>query len=45
MKEHIEVVPDEEEVAIDAIPLTTKPPRIVDFKILTEGKSSYFQII
>ncbi|GJU07866.1 hypothetical protein Tco_1124296 [Tanacetum coccineum] len=45
MKEHIEVVPDKEEVAIDAIPLTTKPPRIVDFKILTEGKSSYFQII
>ncbi|GKD84553.1 hypothetical protein Tco_1355707 [Tanacetum coccineum] len=45
MKEHIEVVPDEEEVAIDAIPLATKPPSIVDFKILKEGKNSYFQII
>ncbi|GJX13207.1 putative ribonuclease H-like domain-containing protein [Tanacetum coccineum] len=45
MKEHIEVVPDEEEVAIDAIPLATKPPIIVDFKILKEGNISYFQII
>ncbi|GJT60800.1 putative ribonuclease H-like domain-containing protein [Tanacetum coccineum] len=45
MKEHIEVVPDEEEVAIDAIPLATKPPSIVDFKILKEEKISYFQII
>ncbi|GJV54177.1 hypothetical protein Tco_1449918 [Tanacetum coccineum] len=26
----IEVVPDKEEVAIDAIPLATKPPSIVD---------------
>ncbi|GJX85848.1 hypothetical protein Tco_0336622 [Tanacetum coccineum] len=28
------VVPDEEEVAIDAIPLATKPPSIVDWKIM-----------
>ncbi|GJY72518.1 hypothetical protein Tco_0476221 [Tanacetum coccineum] len=28
----IEVVPDKEEVAIDAIPLATKPPSIVDYK-------------
>ncbi|GJY13246.1 hypothetical protein Tco_0382555 [Tanacetum coccineum] len=35
----------EKEVAIDAIPLATKPPSIVDFKILKEGKISYFQII
>ncbi|GJX25636.1 hypothetical protein Tco_0231932 [Tanacetum coccineum] len=45
MKEHIKVVPGEEEVAIYAIPLATKPPSIVDFKILKEGKISYFQII
>ncbi|GJZ61473.1 hypothetical protein Tco_0617610 [Tanacetum coccineum] len=38
----MEVVPDEEEVAIDAIPLATKPPSIVDYKILKEGKISYF---
>ncbi|GJZ50028.1 hypothetical protein Tco_0604218 [Tanacetum coccineum] len=28
MKEHMNIVPDEEEVAIDAIPLATKPPCI-----------------
>ncbi|GJS87332.1 hypothetical protein Tco_0769968 [Tanacetum coccineum] len=41
----IEIVPDEEEVAIDAIPLATKPPTIVDWKIHKEGKNSYYQII
>ncbi|GJX15070.1 ribonuclease H-like domain-containing protein [Tanacetum coccineum] len=41
----MKVVPDEEEVTVDAIPLATKPPSIVDFKILKEGKISYFQII
>ncbi|GJR85051.1 hypothetical protein Tco_0209062 [Tanacetum coccineum] len=41
----MEVIPDEEEVAVDAIPLATKPPSIVDWKILKEGKITYFQII
>ncbi|GJT41453.1 hypothetical protein Tco_0941318 [Tanacetum coccineum] len=41
----MEVISDEEEVAIDAIPLATKPPTIVDWKIHKEGKNSYFQII
>ncbi|GJS00026.1 hypothetical protein Tco_0316534 [Tanacetum coccineum] len=41
----IEVIPDEEEVAVDAIPLATKPPRIVNWKIHKEGKTSYYQII
>ncbi|GKA39508.1 hypothetical protein Tco_0732059, partial [Tanacetum coccineum] len=41
----IEIVPDEEEVAIDAIPLATKPPTIVDWKIHKEGKNGYYQII
>ncbi|GJY90965.1 hypothetical protein Tco_0506161 [Tanacetum coccineum] len=40
-----EIVPDEEEVAIDAIPLATKPPTIVDWKIHKEGKKNYYQII
>ncbi|GKE28108.1 hypothetical protein Tco_1443492, partial [Tanacetum coccineum] len=44
MKEHIKVVPDEEEVAIDVIPLATKPPSIVDWKIYKEGQISYYQI-
>ncbi|GJU24576.1 hypothetical protein Tco_1163197 [Tanacetum coccineum] len=40
----MEVIPNEEEVAVDAIPLATKPPSIVDWKILKEGKISYYQI-
>ncbi|GKE10132.1 hypothetical protein Tco_1413683 [Tanacetum coccineum] len=45
MKKLIKVVPDEEEITIDSIPLTTKPPSIVDWKIAKEGKISQFQII
>ncbi|GJW28224.1 hypothetical protein Tco_0045099 [Tanacetum coccineum] len=41
----IEVVPDKEEVAIDAIPLETKLSNIVDYKIHKEGKKTYYQII
>ncbi|GJX63917.1 hypothetical protein Tco_0296817 [Tanacetum coccineum] len=36
---------DEEEVAIDVVPLATKPPTIVDWKIHKEEKKSYYQII
>ncbi|GJU75373.1 hypothetical protein Tco_1272443 [Tanacetum coccineum] len=36
IKELMEIVPDEEEVAIDAIPLATKPPTIIDWKIHKE---------
>ncbi|GJU98378.1 hypothetical protein Tco_1327649 [Tanacetum coccineum] len=41
----MKVIPDEEEVAVDAIPLATKPPSIINWKILKEGKISYYQII
>ncbi|GJW24122.1 hypothetical protein Tco_0037933 [Tanacetum coccineum] len=41
----IEVIPDEEEVEVDAIPLATNPPSIVDWNIIKEGKISYYQII
>ncbi|GJU96726.1 putative ribonuclease H-like domain-containing protein [Tanacetum coccineum] len=41
----IEVIPNEEEVAIDVVPLATKPPTIVDWKIHKEGKKSYYQIV
>ncbi|GKB33067.1 hypothetical protein Tco_0872468 [Tanacetum coccineum] len=41
LKSLMKIVPDEE-VAIDAIPLATKPPSIVDYKIIKEGKISYF---
>ncbi|GKE68081.1 hypothetical protein Tco_1526153 [Tanacetum coccineum] len=45
MKELMKIILDEEEVAIDAIPLATNPSTIVDWKILKEGKISYLQII
>ncbi|GJQ90224.1 hypothetical protein Tco_0001363 [Tanacetum coccineum] len=38
----MEIIPDEEEVAIDAIPLAVKSPRIVDWKIHKERKKSYY---
>ncbi|GJS64917.1 retrovirus-related pol polyprotein from transposon TNT 1-94 [Tanacetum coccineum] len=41
----MKVIPDEEEVAIDVVPLATKPPTIVDWKIHKEGKNGYFKII
>ncbi|GJS11618.1 putative ribonuclease H-like domain-containing protein [Tanacetum coccineum] len=45
IKELMKIIPDEEEVAINIIPLATKPPSIVDWKIVKQGKISYFQII
>ncbi|GJR74560.1 putative ribonuclease H-like domain-containing protein [Tanacetum coccineum] len=45
IKELIEIIPDEEEVAIDAIPLAVKSPSIVDWKIHTKWEKSYYQII
>ncbi|GKC63072.1 hypothetical protein Tco_1095670 [Tanacetum coccineum] len=45
MKKHMEIVVDEEEIEVDAIPLATKPPIIVDWKIIKEGKMGYFQLI
>ncbi|GJQ91411.1 hypothetical protein Tco_0002550 [Tanacetum coccineum] len=45
IKELIEIVPDELEIAIDAILLAVKSPRIVDWKIHKEGKKSYYQIV
>ncbi|GJZ97180.1 hypothetical protein Tco_0669633 [Tanacetum coccineum] len=41
----MEVIPDEEEVAINVVPLATKSPKIVDWKIHKEGKKSYYQIV
>ncbi|GJV33380.1 hypothetical protein Tco_1393780 [Tanacetum coccineum] len=45
LKELMEVISDEEGIATDAIPLSTKPPSIVDYKIIKEGKISIYQII
>ncbi|GJZ14161.1 putative ribonuclease H-like domain-containing protein [Tanacetum coccineum] len=45
MKNLMVIIPDKEEVAVDAIPLATKPLIIVEWKIIKEGKIGYFQII
>ncbi|GJR69595.1 hypothetical protein Tco_0015660 [Tanacetum coccineum] len=39
------VLDDGDDVTIDATPLSTKSPTIVDYKIYKEGKKSYYQII
>ncbi|GJY97755.1 hypothetical protein Tco_0514665 [Tanacetum coccineum] len=44
MKKHMEIVQDEE-IAIDAILLATKPPMIVEYNIVKEGKIGHFQLI
>ncbi|GJU60880.1 hypothetical protein Tco_1238646 [Tanacetum coccineum] len=42
----LEIIPDDgDDVTIDATPLSTKSPTIVDYEIYKEGKKSYFQII
>ncbi|GJS69308.1 hypothetical protein Tco_0702149 [Tanacetum coccineum] len=45
MKKHMEIVVDEEEIVVDAIPLATKPSIIIDWKIIKEGNMGYFQLI
>nr|GEU67423.1 reverse transcriptase domain-containing protein [Tanacetum cinerariifolium] len=45
LKQLVNIIPDEEGIAIDAIPLAVKPPSIVDWKIQKEGKKSYYNII
>nr|GEX20699.1 hypothetical protein [Tanacetum cinerariifolium] len=45
LKQLVKIIPYEEGVAIDDIPLVVKPPSIVDLKIQKEGKKSYYKII
>nr|GEW59836.1 hypothetical protein [Tanacetum cinerariifolium] len=44
IKMYMKIIPDDE-IAIDAIPLETKPPIIVDWKIIKEGKISSYLLI
>nr|GEV28107.1 hypothetical protein [Tanacetum cinerariifolium] len=39
------VLEDDDDVTIEATPLSSKSPTIVDYKIYREGKKSYFKII
>ncbi|GJU24295.1 hypothetical protein Tco_1162916 [Tanacetum coccineum] len=46
LKQCLEIIPDDgDDLTIDATPLSTKYPPIVDYKIYKEGKKKYFQII
>ncbi|GJX55322.1 hypothetical protein Tco_0285219 [Tanacetum coccineum] len=44
LKKHLVIVKDDD-IAIDAIPLATKPPVIVEYKLLKEGIMVYYQLI
>ncbi|GJS33049.1 hypothetical protein Tco_0531431 [Tanacetum coccineum] len=43
-KKHLVIVKDDD-IAIDAIPLATKPPVIVEYKLLREGIMAHYQLI
>nr|GEX08930.1 hypothetical protein [Tanacetum cinerariifolium] len=45
LKQLVNIIPDKEGVLIDAIPLAVKPPSIVDWKMIKEGKKTYYKII
>nr|GEU37552.1 putative ribonuclease H-like domain-containing protein [Tanacetum cinerariifolium] len=45
LKQLMETIQDEEEVAVNAILLVVKSPRIVDRKIYKEGKKRYYQLV
>ncbi|GJV78686.1 hypothetical protein Tco_1514556 [Tanacetum coccineum] len=44
LKKHLVIVNDDE-IAIDDIPLATKPPVIVEYKLLKEGITRHYQLI
>ncbi|GKD10130.1 hypothetical protein Tco_1189815 [Tanacetum coccineum] len=44
LKKHL-VIKKDDDIAIDAIPLATKPPVIVDYKLLKEGIMIHYQLI
>nr|GEW53967.1 hypothetical protein [Tanacetum cinerariifolium] len=46
LKKCMEIVPDDgDEVLIEATPLSSRSPTIIDYKIHKEGKMTYFKII
>ncbi|GJX25579.1 hypothetical protein Tco_0231875 [Tanacetum coccineum] len=44
LKMHMVIVKDDD-IAIDAIPLATKPPMIVEYKLIKEGIMGHYQLI
>nr|GEY02518.1 hypothetical protein [Tanacetum cinerariifolium] len=46
LKKYMEIVPDNgDEVLIEATPISSRSPTIIDYKIHKEGKKNYFKII
>ncbi|GKD17500.1 hypothetical protein Tco_1206658 [Tanacetum coccineum] len=45
LKQCLEIILNEEEVTIDAIPLAVKSPSIIGWQIHKEGRKSYYQIM
>nr|GEW33716.1 putative ribonuclease H-like domain-containing protein [Tanacetum cinerariifolium] len=45
LKQLVKIIPDEEGLALDVIPLAVMPPSVVDWKIQKERKKSYYKII
>nr|GFB74302.1 hypothetical protein [Tanacetum cinerariifolium] len=46
LKRNLEIVhDDEDDVFVNATPLSSKPPTIMDYKIYKEGKNEHFKII
>ncbi|GKB26872.1 hypothetical protein Tco_0866273 [Tanacetum coccineum] len=45
MKKHMEVVQYDEKIEIDVIHLATKPPIIVEYKIVKEGQKGFYHLI
>nr|GEZ62506.1 hypothetical protein [Tanacetum cinerariifolium] len=45
LKRCLEIIPKDDYVTIEATPLSSKSPTIVDYKIYKEGKESFFKII
>nr|GEV89278.1 hypothetical protein [Tanacetum cinerariifolium] len=45
LKQCLKIIPEDgDDVTIDATPLSSKSPTIIDYKIYKDGKKSYFQI-
>ncbi|GJZ54019.1 hypothetical protein Tco_0608904 [Tanacetum coccineum] len=42
LKQLMTIIPDEEEIAIHAIPLVVKSPKIIGWKIYKEERKSYY---
>ncbi|GJR57506.1 hypothetical protein Tco_1499668 [Tanacetum coccineum] len=45
MKKHMEIVQDDKEIEIDAIPLAANPPMIFEYKIVKEGHKGFYHLI